>query len=97
MALPTASFSERVWDIFTPLKVIPAAFRGGGFYLAVVFAGMGLLVVPVLIAVKLKAMGSPMAGDAVFLAAVGYTCAVQGYLMGCLVSAQPEAFPDFTK
>jgi hypothetical protein len=97
MALTTASFSEKVWDVFNPIKVLGAAFRGGGFYIAVIGVGLCILLVPSLIAFKLIVGGSSMIGSAVFLAGIGYACAVQGYLMGCLVSAKPESFPDFTR
>jgi hypothetical protein len=94
MALTLASFGENVWDIFNPIKVLGAAFRGGGGYVMVVMTGLALIVVPVVVGGKLM-MGGSIMGTAVILAGVGYMAAVQGYLMGCLVSTRPDAFPNF--
>jgi hypothetical protein len=94
MALAIASAGESVIQIFNPAHVMGAAARGGLAYVAVVMVGWVAMLVPTVFAGKMMLAGGLLAGRAIFLGGLGYTFAVQGYLMGCLARGRPEMLPE---
>jgi hypothetical protein len=94
MALAVAASGDNLFRIVNPIEVFGAAIRGGGKYFGIVLIGVGAIIAFFLISLVASSAGSNFAALIVLFSGLGYTVAVQGYLLGWLIREDRDILPE---